>query len=205
MSLFLCSSRSNAHGKVKGPWRAPCQHKKPFQGPRQRWGSWEEQRSLAFPRRGVIDLPTRQINIFFLSSLTDIWLLVTTLDYIRILIIKKQGKLFWQELPKAVEIFSKFVSQSKTTCEYQTTGEYFALWWAPTWTKWWRWTRFRMATLTGVVEQWLIHEPRENWRRHRAQTGGAFASTHSSASWNDGAVEKMKKKNINHHHNGLKW
>ena len=46
---------------------APCQLKKPFKGPRRRRGScWEERkRILAFPRRGVIDLPSWQINGFF--------------------------------------------------------------------------------------------------------------------------------------------
>ena len=46
MSLYLRSSRSNVLGKVEGPWRAPCQLKKPFKAPRPRQGScWEEQKS----------------------------------------------------------------------------------------------------------------------------------------------------------------
>ena len=32
VSLFLCSSRSNGQGEVKGPWSAPSQLKKPFKG-----------------------------------------------------------------------------------------------------------------------------------------------------------------------------
>ena len=49
--------------RVKGPRRAPCQLKKPFEGPRQ--GScWEERKRIVFPRWGVIDLPSRQIDEF---------------------------------------------------------------------------------------------------------------------------------------------
>ena len=49
--------------------RGPCQVKKPFEGPRQRWGScWEEQIRKVFPRWGVINLficPPSKINDFF--------------------------------------------------------------------------------------------------------------------------------------------
>ena len=51
--------------QVEGPWRAPCQLKKPFKGPRRRRGScWEERKRIVFPRWGVIDLPSRQIHDF---------------------------------------------------------------------------------------------------------------------------------------------
>ena len=63
VSMCLCSSGSNARGE--GPRRAPCQLKKPFEGPRWRRGScWEERKRIVFPRWGVIDLPFRQINEF---------------------------------------------------------------------------------------------------------------------------------------------
>ena len=38
-SLFLCSSGSKAWGEFYGPWRAPCQLKRPFKGLRPRHGS----------------------------------------------------------------------------------------------------------------------------------------------------------------------
>ena len=45
--------------------RALCQLKKPFKDPRWRRGSrWEERKRIVFPRWGVIDLPSRQINDF---------------------------------------------------------------------------------------------------------------------------------------------
>lgn len=56
---------------VGGPWRAPCQLKKPFEGPKRRRGSfWEERKRK--------DKPSRQINDFFyLSGPPNILLLVT--------------------------------------------------------------------------------------------------------------------------------
>ena len=49
-----------------GPWRAPCQLKKPFKGPRHRRGSCrEERKKIVFPWWGVNDLPSRHINDFF--------------------------------------------------------------------------------------------------------------------------------------------
>ena len=47
---------------VEGPWRAPCQLKKPFKGLRRRRGSsQEEQKRIVFPLWGVIDLPYQWI------------------------------------------------------------------------------------------------------------------------------------------------
>ena len=90
MSLFLCSSGSNVRGESRAleGYRDSSKSPSTVQNGEELLGGTEE-RGKKFPRRGVIDLPTRQINIFFLSGLTDISLLVTTLDYIRILIIKK--------------------------------------------------------------------------------------------------------------------
>ena len=60
VSLILCSPKSNARGEA--PWRASCQHKKPFMGLGQRHGScWEERKRVVFPWQGVIDLASRQL------------------------------------------------------------------------------------------------------------------------------------------------
>jgi len=46
--VVSCSSGSNT--RVEGPWRAPCQLKKPFKGPRRRRRScWEELQRIVFP------------------------------------------------------------------------------------------------------------------------------------------------------------
>ena len=51
--------------RVEGPWRALCQLKKPYKGPRQRRGScWEELQRRLFPRPGVIDFPPGTSMIF---------------------------------------------------------------------------------------------------------------------------------------------
>ena len=51
--------------KVEGPWRAPCQLRKPFKGliPRERKGLNDWNRREQYPPcRGVIDMPFSQIN-----------------------------------------------------------------------------------------------------------------------------------------------
>ena len=61
VSLFLWR-QCNKWGKVEGPWREPCQIKKPFKGQRRRWGCcWEERKITMSSQWGVIELPSTQV------------------------------------------------------------------------------------------------------------------------------------------------
>ena len=73
VSLFLCSSGSNVRGESRAleGYRDSSKSPSTVQNGEELLGGTEE-RGKKFSRRGVIDLPTRQINIFFLSGLTDI-------------------------------------------------------------------------------------------------------------------------------------
>ena len=75
VSLILFSSRKQCMRQVEGPWRALCQLKKPYKGPRQRRGiCWEEWKRGLFPWWGVIDLPSRQINDFVQKGNRKNWI-----------------------------------------------------------------------------------------------------------------------------------
>ena len=63
---FLCSS-----GAMHEASWVPLKDKKHFKGLRRKQGScWEEQKKIVFPRQGVINLPSSQINDFF----SPVWL-----------------------------------------------------------------------------------------------------------------------------------
>ena len=67
VSLYLCSSESNARGESRALERVQCVSalKKPLRGPRQRRGScWKKQKRRVFLRQGVIYLPSKQIYDF---------------------------------------------------------------------------------------------------------------------------------------------
>ena len=66
VSLFLRSSGSNMQNKIKVRWRAPCQLKMPFKGPRPR--RVRSEGGQYPPWWGVIVLPCRQINYFFITK-----------------------------------------------------------------------------------------------------------------------------------------
>ena len=75
VSLFQCSSESNARVEVEG-----VSSKSPSRVLVPRLGCWEERKRRVSPRWGVIDLPTRQINDFLpICPPPIIWLLASSL------------------------------------------------------------------------------------------------------------------------------
>ena len=70
--MYLSSSGSDARGEfraLEGRQMAFWADMAPFKGLRRRQGSsWEELQKIVFPRWGVIDLPSKQINDFFLKG-----------------------------------------------------------------------------------------------------------------------------------------
>ena len=63
---------------VEGPWRAPCQLKKPFKSSRRRRGSWswEERRSIVFPNKGSLICHPGKSMIFYKKKTEKKFLLV---------------------------------------------------------------------------------------------------------------------------------
>ena len=77
VSLFLWR-QCNKWGKVEGPWREPCQIKKPFKGQRRRRGRcWEEQKSIS-PTRGRWIAKANQ-NFVTIWPPNSIWLFASPL------------------------------------------------------------------------------------------------------------------------------
>ena len=80
-SLSLCSSGINLWVEVEGLWSALRKLKNPFKAPISKLICCsKEQKRIALPSQGEINLTLRLINDFYQSGPHNIWLLATSLQ-----------------------------------------------------------------------------------------------------------------------------